>query len=81
MQSKSFFWRLKHYVNDHPDYRLEIGFSEDLAHLIYAGSDMIIAPSLFEPCGLTLMIGRKYGTVPSCGQSGSGTPTRESFAD
>ena len=33
-------------------------------NLIYAGSDMIVVPSLFEPCGLTQMIGLRYGTVP-----------------
>jgi starch synthase len=41
-----------------------IGFDEELSHLIYAGADMIIMPSLFEPCGLTQMIALKYGTVP-----------------
>jgi starch synthase len=58
------FWGLKRHYNDNPDCHLEIGFNEDLSHLIYAGSDMIIVPSLFEPCGLTQMIGLKYGTVP-----------------
>lgn len=58
------FWNLKHYLNDNPDCHLEIGFNEELAHLIYAGSDMVIVPSLFEPCGLTQMIGLKYGAVP-----------------
>lgn len=58
------FWQLKHRLNDNPDCHLELGFNEELAHLIYAGSDMIIVPSNFEPCGLTQMIGLKYGTVP-----------------
>lgn len=58
------FWRLKHQLNDHPDCHLEIGFSEELAHLIYAGSDMLVVPSNYEPCGLTQMIALKYGTVP-----------------
>jgi len=58
------FWHLKHYLNDNPDCHLEIGYSEELAHLIYAGADMIIVPSLYEPCGLTQMIAMKYGTVP-----------------
>jgi Glycogen synthase len=43
---------------------LEIGFNEELSHLIYAGADIIIVPSNYEPCGLTQMIGLKYGTVP-----------------
>ena len=58
------FWQLKHEHNDNPDCHLEIGYDEELAHLIYAGSDMLIVPSLFEPCGLTQMIALRYGTVP-----------------
>ncbi len=58
------FWRLKHQLNDHPDCHLELGFDEDLSHLIYAGADLFIVPSLYEPCGLTQMIALKYGTVP-----------------
>ncbi len=59
-----YFWKLKHDLNDSPDCHLELGFSEELAHLIYAGADMLVVPSLFEPCGLTPMIAMKYGTVP-----------------
>lgn len=58
------FHGLKRHYNDNPDCHIEIGFNEDLSRLIYAGSEMIIVPSLFEPCGLTQMIGFKYGTVP-----------------
>lgn len=58
------FWELKHQFNDNPDCHLEIGYDEDLAHLIYAGSDMVVVPSLFEPCGLSQMIGLRYGSVP-----------------
>jgi starch synthase len=58
------FLGLKRQYNDNPDCHLEIGYNEELSHLIYAGSDMILVPSLFEPCGLTQLIGLKYGTVP-----------------
>jgi starch synthase len=58
------FWHLKHTLNDNPDCHLEIGFNEELSRLIYAGSDMMVVPSLFEPCGLTQMIALRYGTVP-----------------
>ena len=58
------FWRLKHLLNDNPDCHLELGFSVELAHLIYAGSDLLVMPSTFEPCGLTQLIALKYGTVP-----------------
>ena len=60
----SAFWQLKRQMNDNPDCHLELSYNEELAHLIYAGSDMLIVPSLFEPCGLTQMIAMKYGTVP-----------------
>ncbi len=58
------FWNIKHHLNDNPDCHLELNFDEELAHLIYAGADMIIVPSNFEPCGLTQLISMKYGTVP-----------------
>ena len=41
-----------------------IGYSEEMAHLAYAGSDILLMPSLFEPCGLSQMIALRYGTIP-----------------
>lgn len=58
------FWHLKHHLNDNPDCHLEIGYVEELAHLVYAGADMLVVPSLFEPCGLAPMTALRYGTVP-----------------
>jgi len=58
------FWHLKRYLNDSPDCHLEIGYREELAHLVYAGADLLVVPSLFEPCGLAPMIAMRYGTVP-----------------
>ena len=58
------FWGLKRMLNDSPDCHLEIGFDEDLSHLIYAGADIMLVPSQFEPCGLTQLISLRYGTVP-----------------
>ncbi|WP_421654678.1 glycogen synthase GlgA [Leptothermofonsia sp. ETS-13] len=60
----SWFWHEKNFLSSNPDAHLELGFNEELSHLIYAGADMIVVPSNFEPCGLTQMIGLKYGTVP-----------------
>ncbi|MGB3495318.1 MAG: glycogen synthase GlgA [Elainellaceae cyanobacterium] len=60
----TWFWHEKNYLSSHPDCHLELGFDEELSHLIYAGADMIVVPSNFEPCGLTQLIGLKYGTVP-----------------
>ena len=39
-------------------------FDEPLSHLIYAACDIILVPSMFEPCGLTQMIAMRYGAVP-----------------
>jgi starch synthase len=39
-------------------------FDEGLAHRIYAGADVILMPSRFEPCGLSQLYGLKYGTLP-----------------
>ena len=50
--------------NGHPDCRIELAFDEELSRLIYAGSDLFIVPSMYEPCGLTQMIALRYGTVP-----------------
>ena len=60
----NYFWELKRHLNDSPDCHIEVGFDEELARLIYAGSDMMIVPSLFEPCGLTQLISMQYGTIP-----------------
>ena len=47
-----------------------IGMNEPLAHRIYAGSDMFLMPSQFEPCGLSQMISLRYGTVPIVRETG-----------
>jgi starch synthase len=43
---------------------VQIGFDEGLAHLIEAGIDLFLMPSLFEPCGLNQMYSLRYGSVP-----------------
>jgi len=43
---------------------------EGLAHRIYAGADMFLMPSQYEPCGLAQMISLRYGTVPIVRETG-----------
>ena len=41
-----------------------VGYNESKAHLIEAGSDFFLMPSLYEPCGLNQMYSQAYGTLP-----------------
>ncbi len=43
---------------------VRIGYDEAFAHRLIAGSDAIVVPSRFEPCGLTQLYGLRYGTLP-----------------
>jgi starch synthase len=56
-----------------------LGFSNELAHKIEAGSDMFLMPSRFEPCGLNQMYSLKYGTVPIVRAAGGLDDTIENF--
>lgn len=49
----------------HPEkFALRIGYDNRLSHNIEAGSDMLLMPSRYEPCGLNQMYSLRYGTVP-----------------
>ena len=43
---------------------VHVGYDEGLAHLMQAGSDAMLVPSRFEPCGLTQMCALRYGALP-----------------
>lgn len=52
---------------------------ESLAHLIYAGSDLFLMPSVYEPCGLGQMISLRYGTIPVVFKTGGLADTIKNF--
>jgi len=58
-----------------------IMFSEPLSHRIYAGADMLLMPSRYEPCGLSQMIAMRYGCVPIARATGGLCDTIQDEAD
>jgi starch synthase len=52
------------------NYNVFIGYNEELAHQIYAGSDFLLMPSRVEPCGLNQMYAMRYGTIPIVRRTG-----------
>ncbi len=49
---------------------LRIQFNDGYAHLVMAGSDFVLVPSRYEPCGLTQMYALRYGTIPIVARTG-----------
>lgn len=62
---------LLHYAHMYPEkIAVMIGYSDEVAHRIYAGADAYLMPSMFEPCGLSQMISKRYGTLPIVRETG-----------
>ena len=64
----------KMFIKAEKDYPKQIAtnieFDADLAQFIYAGSDMLLMPSKFEPCGLSQIIAMRFGTIPIVRKTG-----------
>jgi starch synthase len=72
--------RIREIEARHPDrMRAYIMFDPLLARRIYAGSDIFLMPSLFEPCGLSQMIAMRYGTLPIVRQTGGLADTVQAY--
>lgn len=65
---------------------VRIGYEEALAHRLHGGSDILLAPARFEPCGLTQLYAMRYGALPIVRRTGGLADTvvdatREAIAD
>lgn len=70
----------RHFSGKYPEQvSATIGFKNDLAHKIYAASDMFLMPSLFEPCGLGQLIAMRYGSLPIVRETGGLKDTVQNF--
>ncbi|MBL8116144.1 MAG: glycogen synthase [Anaerolineae bacterium] len=71
------FWRLG---KDFPTRsRIYQGYNAALAQRIYAGSDIFLMPSHFEPCGIGQMIAMRYGSLPLVRETGGLADTVENY--
>jgi starch synthase len=64
------FYNLQGLYKNNPHLHVKLSFDEELSHSLFAAADAILIPSLFEPCGLTQMIGMRYGTIPITRKTG-----------
>ncbi|MFL2133582.1 glycogen synthase GlgA [Desemzia sp. FAM 24101] len=70
----------KHYNWAYPEkFKAIIDFDVELAQLIYAGSDLFIMPSAFEPCGLSQLNSLRYGTLPIVHETGGLKDTVQAY--
>ena len=70
----------RHAAAQHPGrFSAYFGFDAGLAQRLYAGADMLLMPSRFEPCGLAQLIALRYGTIPIVRETGGLADTIRDF--
>ncbi len=78
--SPSYHRKLMKYHNEYPDkVAVNLFFDEQMAKRIYAGSDIFLMPSHFEPCGLSQLISYRFCTVPLVRETGGLADTVADF--
>ena len=61
---KDYQERIANIAKEYDNVHFEFTYNESLSHQMYAASDFLLMPSLFEPCGLNQMIAMSYGAIP-----------------
>lgn len=77
--NKEYENQLSFYCSQHKNVACLIKFSNELAHKIYASSDFLLMPSIYEPCGISQMIAMTYGTIPIASGVGGLADTIKSY--
>lgn len=60
---------------------VDVNFKETLARKVYAAGDFVLVPSLFEPCGISQLIGMRYGCIPVVRKTGGLADTVKDFTE
>ncbi len=67
---KTIMQELKKKAGKYPEKLVYGAYKENLARKIYAGADILLMPSHYEPCGTTQVIAQRYGTIPIVRETG-----------
>ncbi len=77
---KGYMRYFRHVAKKYPrQVGIHLKFSEMMASRIYAGSDMFLMPSRFEPCGISQLISLRYGSIPIVHKTGGLSDTIQDF--